>query len=103
MNHFFYPVNWPALAREIKESCRWRCQECGQQCRRPGELYLGAQYELTVAHYNGDYDSESIFVAALCLPCHFRHDARYGWSARRRHERKRRQMAGQLELNCPIF
>lgn len=98
MNHSFYPVNWTGIAREIKDICGWRCQECDQQCRRPGEMWLGWEYELTVSHYDGDYENASIFVAALCLPCHFRHDAPFVWWARRRHERQRRQMAGQLFL-----
>ncbi len=98
IKNLFYANEWPTVAREIKDACNWRCQECDKQCRRPGEFYLGWEYELTVAHYDGDYESAEIFVTALCVVCHLRHDAPFVWVARRRHERGRRLRAGQLEL-----
>lgn len=93
-----YPNNWPQLSREIRELCNWRCQACDKQCRRPGEFYLGWQYELTLAHLTQHYDAESITVAALCLPCHLKYDAGFAWVARRRHEHVRRLLAGQLTI-----
>lgn len=93
-----YPENWRAIAREIKEANDWRCQACGLQCRRPGELRLGWEYELTVAHICQDYYAEAVCVAALCIRCHFKMDAPLSHVARRRVERLRRQVAGQLAL-----
>lgn len=102
MNTNFYPNDWAALAKEIKAANAYVCQECGQQCRRPGEMHLGWEYELTVAHYDNDYDAPAIFLVAICAPCHLRHDARFVWWARRRHERRRRLQAGQLEIFVPL-
>jgi hypothetical protein len=94
----FYPIEWSALTREIKAANSWRCQQCDLQCRRPGEMYLGWQYELTVAHASQDYEASEVFVMVLCCKCHFVHDAPFVWWSRRRHERLRRRQAGQLEL-----
>src|SRR5687767_3135601 len=98
MNHSLYPDNWPALAREIKEANQYTCQSCGKKCRRPGEMYLGWQYELTVAHICQDYEAEAVYVAPMCLECHFPHDAQYSWIARLRQRRLRQRQAGQLEI-----
>jgi hypothetical protein len=98
MTYEFYPHEWRDLAREIKELCEWRCQQCGRQCRRPGEFYLGWAYELTVAHYFHEYNTPTAFVVALCAPCHFAHDAEFVWHARRRWARHRLHLAGQLRL-----
>lgn len=89
---YHYPVEWRTVAREIKDACGYRCQQCGRQCRRPGEFYLGWEYELTVAHYHQEYAGEAVFVTALCVPCHFAHDCHHSWRARRRN-------AGQLEIS----
>lgn len=94
----FYPADWSQIARIVKEYNGWCCQACGCQCRRPGELNLGWQFGLTVAHYDHVYDAPEVFVVAMCIKCHFAHDAPFVWSARRRHERARRQVAGQLAL-----
>lgn len=93
-----YPVDWPAIAREIKEAVDYVCQECGQQCRRPGEFNLGWQFTLTVAHWDREYEDEVVFCVALCVRCHFRHDSKYSWIARRRYAYIRQRIAGQLGL-----
>lgn len=93
-----YPDNWNKITQEIKRTCGWRCMCCDRQCRRPGELYLGWDYELTIAHWDHDYDSAEIYVVACCARCHFLHDAPFVWVARRRVERWRRIAAGQMEL-----
>lgn len=98
MKYTLYPAEWRAISYLIREANDWTCQMCGLQCRRPGELYLGWQYELTVAHYDHDYTSSHIFVCCLCVKCHFRHDAPHVWTARRRAERLRGRAHGQLEL-----
>jgi hypothetical protein len=91
-----YPVDWPAIARVVKESAGFCCQACGQQCRTPGQFYLGWQYELTVAHLDDGYAAEATTVAALCVRCHFAYDAPRVWVARRRALRHRLLRGGQL-------
>lgn len=61
-------------------------------------MWLGWEYQLTVAHITQDYDAAVVQVAVLCAPCHFKHDSPLVWLARRRHERVRRRVAGQLEI-----
>lgn len=103
MKSLLYPDNWSAIAHVVKESNDWCCQGCGKACRRPGELNLGWEYTLTVAHWDRDYISSEIFVVALCKPCHFLHDCRHGWEARRRHQMWRRHLAGQLDIGLEGF
>lgn len=86
-----YPADWQQIAAAIKEANHWRCQMCGRLCRRPGELNLGWEYELTVAHITQDYLATVVQLAPLCVGCHLRHDAPFVWVARRR-------KAGQLTL-----
>lgn len=93
-----YPQDWPTIAYAIKEACAWRCSICNKQCRRPGELNLGWEYVLTVAHITQEYDADVVQVQPLCIPCHLRHDAPLSWWARRRHMHIRRRLAGQLQL-----
>src|SRR6478609_3783938 len=98
MKYLSYPDNWRSLARDIKAANCYVCQSCNKRCRQPGEMYLGWEYELTVAHYDQCYSDPEIFVACLCLPCHLRHDAPFSGLARRRHARIRGLLAGQLVL-----
>jgi hypothetical protein len=98
INYLLYPDDWQRIASEIKVICAWRCQACGKQCRRPGEMSLGWQYELSVAHLTQDYDAEAVTVAALCKPCHLAHDSHFSGIARQRRQRLRRQIAGQLDM-----
>jgi hypothetical protein len=93
-----YPTNWPELAQEIKAACDWQCQKCGKQCRRPGEPRLTWETELTVAHYDHVYDVPEVFVVALCVPCHLRHDAPFAWWHRHQRRRIFQSEAGQLDL-----
>ncbi len=101
MDSTLYPAEWNAIAREIKEAAGWVCQACGKQCQRPGELNIGWQYRLTVAHICQDYEADAICCAALCLPCHLAFDAPHSWIARRRRMRWRMVQAGQLALFTP--
>lgn len=98
MKLFLYPEEWSTLAREIKEANHWRCQACQKQCRRPGEMWLGWDYEMACAHICQDYEGESVCVAAVCARCHLLMDAPFVWVARRRRQRLRQQLAGQLSL-----
>jgi hypothetical protein len=97
-NPSLYPIDWPAIACLVKEANEDRCQACNKQCRRPGELYLGPHYELTLAHLDRCYEAEATTVAALCVPCHFRYDAPFVWQSRRRALRLRQVAAGQIAL-----
>jgi hypothetical protein len=89
-----YPVDWPEIARVVKEAAGYTCQACQKRCRRPGEFYLGWEYELTVAH--DGYGAAATTVAALCIRCHFAYDAPRVWIARRRALRHRLLSGGQL-------
>lgn len=93
-----YPTHWSQIAYEVKAANDWRCQACGRLCRRPGELYLGWEWELTCAHLSQDYDAEAVTVAALCVRCHLAYDAAHSWVARCRAVRRRQQAAGQLAI-----
>lgn len=99
MGYDLYPNDWSTIASDIKRSCNYQCMACGKQCQRPGELNLGWQYRLTVAHLCQDYEAEVVCVAALCLPCHLAYDAPHSWIARQRQQRWRMRAAGQLEIN----
>ena len=93
-----YPDNWRKLSTELKQICNYRCTACNRQCRRPGEFYLGWDYEAVVAHISQDYHAPEIQVACLCAACHFIHDAPLSGVARRRAERWRQRQAGQLSF-----
>lgn len=98
MNALGYPDNWVKIAQEIKEACGYTCMVCSRQCRRPGEFWLGWDYEAHVAHWDHDYDGAQIYVVVCCARCHFIHDASSVWVARRRVERWRQRAAGQMEI-----
>jgi hypothetical protein len=99
MNRELYPTDWYDLSQFVKEANNWCCQSCGRQCRRPGEFFMGIEYELTVAHLDPySYDGEIAQVASLCIGCHLRYDAPFGWIARQRNHRQRQWQAGQLSM-----
>lgn len=94
-----YPQEWNEIARAVKSACDWQCQECGLQCRRPGEPFDTHRRTLTVAHlWPEDHapDAPIVFVAALCARCHLRADAERKARDRRAKQAKRLQ-AGQEE------
>jgi 5-methylcytosine-specific restriction endonuclease McrA len=41
-----YPSNWKQIATGIKEKAKWKCQECGRPCRKPGVTWLDFIEEL---------------------------------------------------------
>lgn len=98
MKYILYPDDWPDIAYSIKEANDWRCMQCNRQCRRPGELYLGWEYTLTVAHICQNYEADAVYVAPLCAPCHLLFDSVHSWLARRRKRMVRLRLAGQLEI-----
>src|SRR5262245_39238773 len=92
-----YPDDWPEIAASIREANDYICQMCDQQCTQPGEPYDRRRI-LTVAHVDHDYDGPEIFVAAICVLCHFRLDKGLGQRFRRRNEHWRRLRAGQMPM-----
>ncbi|NEQ29661.1 MAG: HNH endonuclease [Leptolyngbya sp. SIO4C5] len=110
MNRRRYPADWGAIALRIKDLAQWRCQGCGQVCRRPGESWAKfcdrtgvllcmepSRYTLTVAHLNHEpMDCRDENLRAWCFPCHGRHDIRPAAIARKR--MLKREYHGQLRL-----
>ena len=96
-----YPEGWNEIAALVKDANGYICQMCGQQCTRPGEPYDRRRI-LTVAHLDHDYESPEIFVAPICVVCHFHYDSGLGARFRRRNERWRRLRAGQLQIELGV-
>ena len=91
-----YPSNWHPIATAIKSAADWQCQDCGKQCRRPGERFDTHRRTLTVAHiWPNDHapDAPVVCVAALCAPCHLRFDAK-----RKAVMRRQREVTGLAEF-----
>lgn len=93
-----YPVNWHDIADAVKEAADWRCQECGKECRRPGQPFDTHKSTLTVAHLDHDPENPDARLAALCAPCHLRYDAEHHANSAARNRRKRLEAAGQGRL-----
>lgn len=91
MERWRYPPDWKRIALAVKEGAGWRCQECGRQCRRPGEPFDTHRRTLTVAHLDHVPEHcEPGNLRAMCAPCHLRYDAAQHAETRRR----RREEAG---------
>lgn len=72
-----YPSNWKDIAFGVKEQANWKCENCGLQCRKPGEPFDTHKKTLTVAHLNHTpEDCRPENLKALCAPCHLRYDAK---------------------------
>lgn len=85
-----YPADWDKLARAIKEEAGWKCEECGKQCRKPGEKFDTHKRTLTVAHLNHKpWDCRRENLKALCAPCHLRYDAQHHAETRRKHMKEK--------------
>lgn len=100
MQRDLYPEDWEAIALAVKEAADWRCQECGKQCRRPGEPFDTHKRTLTVAHIDPDPNNVSEDnLRALCAPCHLRLDAKmHARNARRTRDAKCGQLTMEEEL-----
>lgn len=83
MKRHLYPVDWEQIAGAVKDAADWQCQQCGRQCRRPGEPFDTHRRTLTVAHWDHDTQAAAVFLVALCAPCHLRHDAQRKVGARK--------------------
>lgn len=97
MDRSKYPPNWDEIAQRIKEAAGWRCENCGLQCRFPGDEFDTHKRTLTVAHINHvEMDCRDDNLVALCPRCHLAYDAE-----RKRMQRlakKRIEQASKLEL-----
>ena len=90
MDRTRYPAWWREIALRVKEEAGWRCQQCGKQCRRPGEKLDTHQRTLTVHHLDHRPENcERSNLVALCAPCHLRADAK--WHAQTRKERMKQK------------
>lgn len=49
-----YPADWPQIALAIKEAADWICQDCGMQCRTPGEPFDTHKRTMSVHHIGVD-------------------------------------------------
>ena len=102
MNQALYPKNWKEIATAIKDAAGWKCEECGKQCRRPGEPFVTHRNTLTVAHLNhipADVRPENL--KALCAPCHLRYDAAHHAETRRRKHVKEQRYQKNNAVNMP--
>ena len=73
MKRELYPENWGEIATAKKAAAGWKCEECGKQCRRPGEKFDTHARTLTVHHEDrnpGNCDPSNLI--ALCAGCHLR-------------------------------
>lgn len=83
-----YPAEWDKIARTVKDAAEWKCQNCGKQCRRPGESFDTHKNTLTVAHL--DHTPENCApsnLMAMCAPCHLRYDAEQHAESRKKRRR----------------
>lgn len=60
-----YPDNWREIATAVKDAAGWKCQQCGNQCRK-----------------SEDCSTENLM--AMCAPCHLRYDASHHAETRKR-------------------
>jgi hypothetical protein len=82
MKRELYPSDWAGIASRVKRRADYRCEECGAECRRPGERMKdrwpdeGHRRTLTVSHRDHDpANCADENLRALCAPCHCRYDA----------------------------
>ena len=95
MERHRYPKDWKQIAAQVKEEAGWKCEECGKQCRRPGEPFDTHRRTLTVHHIDHTPENcERSNLVAPCAPCHLRADKHHHVRTRkRRAEERRRHMA----------
>lgn len=80
-----YPGNWYQIAYFIKYQAGWICQDCGQQCRRPGEKFDTHKRTATVSHNDHKpFNCTKKNLVCRCSGCHLRYDAKHHSRTRRR-------------------
>jgi len=71
-----YPKDWDVISGQVKWDAHFNCSECHKQCRLPGEPFDSHERTLTTAHLSHEpCDCPRRNLKALCVTCHFRHDA----------------------------
>lgn len=99
MNSDLYPPNWDQIATAIKAAAQWVCQDCGMQCRRPGEPFDTHRRTMSVHHVDHNPPNcEPSNLLALCAACHLKRDAPHHARNAARTRRQKRIDAGQQEL-----
>ncbi|WP_288220154.1 HNH endonuclease [uncultured Adlercreutzia sp.] len=87
-----YPEDWQQIATAVKEEADWKCEECGKQCRRPGEPFDTHRRTLTVHHKDHTPENcERSNLVALCAPCHLKADKHHHVRTRKRRAEERRR------------
>ena len=85
MERELYPPEWEAIAAAIKARTGWKCEQCGKQCRKPGEVFDTHKNTLTVAHLDHNpANCSPDNLRAMCAPCHLRYDAKHHAETRKR-------------------
>ncbi len=86
MDRTRYPADWDTIALAVKEATGWICQDCGMQCRKPGETFDTHRRTMRVHHVGvakpdgtpGDphdkQDCRPENLLALCAACHLKRD-----------------------------
>ena len=99
MKRELYPDDWDDIARRVKERANWCCEQCGRQCRRPGEAPGTQRHTLTVAHLDHNpANCAAENLRALCAPCHLRYDTPMHARHARATRARRQEAAGQRVL-----
>lgn len=71
MKRKLYPKDWDQIAAAKKEAAGWKCEQCGKQCRKPGEPFDTHSRTLTVHHIDRNPGNNSPDnLVALCPACH---------------------------------
>lgn len=105
-----YPTNWNEIAGHVKTAADWICQDCGMQCRRPGEPFDTHRRTMSVHHLgvtkpdgsagamHDKMDCRTENLMALCAKCHLARDLPGHVLNAARTRRAKRVNAGQQEL-----
>jgi 5-methylcytosine-specific restriction endonuclease McrA len=94
-----YPENWDAIATAIKIAADWRCQDCGKQCRRPGEPFDTHKRTMSVMHLDHNpMNCAPENLRPACAKCHLAHDLKHHMLNAARTRRAKRIASGQMEL-----
>lgn len=97
-----YPANWKEIATAVKDAAGWKCEECGKQCRKPGEPLDTHRRTLTVHHIDHvPKNCDPSNLIALCAPCHLKADKEHHAETRRRRRAARNARRGTDTREAP--
>lgn len=95
-----YPPAWESIALAIKVAADWTCQDCGMQCRRPGEPFDTHKRTMSVHHLDHmPAHSDPSNLIALCAKCHLLRDLPWHVTNAARTRRRKRIASGQMEID----